>query len=161
MSSERHERFEELVDRRLAGAGSLEEERALGEHLAECAGCREYLSASQRAIAGLNGFSFEAGPALNAKVMAAVRERAAEMEERRARTAHWVRMGLIAVVLTVVGSVVDLGVGRLAAGVFDLRAGAVREGLMAVWIVPSFGLLLLFPMLPWLAGNKPGKGRTI
>ena len=70
--SDRHLDFEQRIDRSLAGAGTLEEERLVEEHVRSCAACAEYLRASRRAVAGLKGFSFEAGPGLNARVMAAV-----------------------------------------------------------------------------------------
>lgn len=161
MRAERHEDFEQRIDRSLAGAGSAEEERSIEEHVAACAACAEYLSVSRRAIAGLKGFSFEAGPGLNARVAASIRERAEEMETRRANVRRWVGMSVVAVMLTVLGSVVDLRVGHWAAGFFDLRPMEVRQGLLALWIVPSFGLLLLFPVLPLLAAKRYGKGRTI
>jgi hypothetical protein len=161
MSSERHEQFEQMIDRSLAGAGSPEEERLLAGHVEACAACKEYLSASRRAIAGLKGFSFEAGPGLNARVVEAMRAHAEEIEARRASVRRWVGMSVVAVVLTVLGSVVDLRVGHWAAGFFDLRPMEVRQGLLALWIAPSFGLLLLFPMLPLLAAKRYGKGRTI
>lgn len=161
MRAERHEDFEQKIDRSLAGAGSAKEERSIEEHVAACAACAEYLSVSRRAIAGLKGFSFEAGSGLNARVAASIRERAEEMETRRANVRRWVGMSVVAVMLTVLGSVVDLRVGHWAAGFFDLRPMEVRQGLLALWIVPSFGLLLLFPVLPLLAAKRYGKGRTI
>jgi anti-sigma factor RsiW len=157
MSAERHEDFEQRIDRSLAGAGTPEEQRLVEEHVATCAACGEYLSASRRAVAGLKGFSFEAGPGLNARVMAAVQARAEEIEARR----RWVRLSVVALVLTVVGTVVDLQVGRWAAGFFGLSSIAVHHGLLALWIVPSFGLLVLFPLLPLLSAKGNGKGGTI
>ena len=161
MRAERHEQFEQMIDRSLAGAGLPGEEISLEEHVGACAACREYLGASRRAVAGLHGFSFAAGPGLNAKVARAIRLRAEQMEGRKANVRRWVGMSIVAVVLTLVGSVVDLRVGHLAAAFFDLRPMEVRQGLLALWIVPSFGLLLLFPMLPLLAAKRYGKGRTI
>ena len=165
MSAERHRDFEQRIDRRLAGAetgaASGEEARLLEEHLDSCAACAEYLSASQRAIAGLKGFSFAAGPGLNARVVAALQARAEAMEARRASVRRWVGLSVVAVVLTVLGTVVDLRVGHWAAGLLDLRAGKVQEGLMALWILPSFGLLLLFPLLPLLAAKRSREGRSI
>ena len=157
MGAERHLDFEQRIDRGLAGAGTVEEQRAVEEHVAECSACAEYLSVSRRAVAGLKGFSFEAGPGLNARVMAAVRERAEQMDARR----RWVRLSAVALLLTVLGTVVDLQVGRWAAGFFGLPSMAVHHGLMALWIVPSFGLLVLFPLLPLLAAKGNGKGRSI
>jgi hypothetical protein len=157
MRADRHLDFEEKIDRSLAGAGTAEEQRLVDEHVGSCAGCAEYLSASQRAVAGMKGFSFEVGLGLNAKTMAAIRARAAEMEARR----RWMKLSVVALVLTVLGTVVDLRVGHWAAGFFGLPSGEVHHGLMALWIMPSFGLLLLFPLLPLLAAKGHGKGRTI
>ena len=157
MSAERHEDFEQRIDRSLAGAGTPDEERLVEEHVRSCAACAEYLSASRRAVAGLKGFSFEAGPGLNARVMAAVKARAEELEARR----RWMRLSVVALVLTVLGTVVDLQVGRWAAAFFGLPSSAVHHGLLALWIAPSFGLLVLFPMLPLLSAKGNGKGRTI
>jgi anti-sigma factor RsiW len=157
MRAERHEDFEQRIDRSLAGAGTPEDERLVEDHVAACAGCAEYRSASRRAVAGLKGFSFEAGVGLNARVMAAVRVRAEQVEARR----RWMRLSVVALVLTVLGTVVDLQVGRWAAAFFGLPSSAVHHGLLALWIAPSFGLLLLFPMLPLLSAKGNGKGRSI
>ena len=161
MRADRHEDFEQRIDRSLAGAGTPEEQRLVAEHVVGCVGCAEYLSASQRAVAGLKGFSFEAGLGLNAKTMAAIRARAAEMEARRERVRRWVGLGVVALVLTVLGTVVDLRVGRWVAGFLGLPSIEVHHGLMALWVLPSFGLLLLFPLLPLLSAKGYGKGRTI
>lgn len=157
MGTDRHVEFEQRIDRGLAGAGTSEEARLVEEHVGGCAGCAEYLSASRRTVAGLKGFSFEAGMGLNARTMAAIRARAAEMEARR----RWKKLSVVALVLTVLGTVVDLSVGHWAAGLLGLRPGEVQHGLMALWIAPSFGLLVLFPLLPLLAAKGHGKGRTI
>ncbi len=161
MSAERHLDFEQRIDRSLAGAAPAEEQRALAEHVRSCAACADYLSASQRAVAGLKGFSFEAGPGLNARVMAAARARAEELEARR----RWIGLSVVALVLTVLGTVVDLRIGRWVAGFFGLPSVEVHHGLMALWILPSFGLLLLFPLLPLLAARRSGEsvreGRAI
>ncbi len=153
MSVERHMDFEARIDRSLAGAGTVEDERALAEHVGSCTACAEYLSASRRAVAGLKGFSFEAGPGLNARVVAAMRVRAEELEARR----RWMRLSVVALVLTVLGTVVDLWVGRWAAAFFGLPSAEVHHGLMALWIMPSFGLLVLFPLLPVLAAKRSGE----
>ena len=157
MSGERHEDFEQRIDRSLAGAGTAEEQRLVEEHVRSCSACAEYLSASRRAVAGLKGFSFEAGPGLNARVMAAVKARAEEIEARR----RWMRLSVVALALTVLGTFVDLQVGRWAAAFFGLPSVAVHHGLLALWIVPSVGLVVLFPLLPLLAAKRSREGRTI
>ena len=65
-----HESFQHMIDESLAGGIAGEREQSLREHLDTCAPCQEYLRASNRAIAGLGGFSFEVYPSLNAMVLA-------------------------------------------------------------------------------------------
>ncbi len=53
--SDRHLDFELRIDRGLAGAGTAEEQRAVEEHVAECAGCAEYLSCEPKGGCGAEG----------------------------------------------------------------------------------------------------------
>jgi len=78
MNIDHHDTFQRMIDESLAGVLSAEKEQSLREHLSTCATCREYLSASNRVIAGLSGFSFEVNPTLNARVLAALRLQAEE-----------------------------------------------------------------------------------
>jgi hypothetical protein len=151
MNIEHHESFEHMIDESLAGAISTEREQALREHLGNCVPCHKYLSASNRVVAGLGGFSFEVDPTLNARVLASLR-RPAPPDRRR-----WALMSVAALVLTMGGSFVDLQFGDLIASVFDIQLAQVRQGLLAFWIVPSLGVLLLFPLLPLL--SKAGTHR--
>ena len=73
MNIDQHESFQRMIDESLAGGISAEREKSLREHLDTCASCQEYLSASNRVIAGLGGFSFEVDPTLNARVLASLR----------------------------------------------------------------------------------------
>ena len=57
MNTDYHDTFQRMIDESLAGVLSAEKEPSLREHLSTCATCREYLSASNRVIAGLSGFS--------------------------------------------------------------------------------------------------------
>ena len=102
-------------------------------------------------IAGLGGFSFEVDPTLHARVLSSLR-RPARPGRRR-----WALISVVAVVLTVGGSFVDLRCGDLIASVFDIQRMPVRQGLLAFWIVPSLCVLLLFPLLPLL--SKAGTHR--
>ena len=142
MNIHHHESFQHLIDESLAGAISAEKERFLREHLDTCAPCQEYLSASNRVIAGLGGFSFEVDPSLNARVLASLRRPA------RPRHRRWALISVAAVVLTMSGSFVDLQFGRLIGSVFDIQ---VQQRLLAFWIVPSLCVFLLFPLLPLLS----------
>ena len=93
MNIDHHESFQRMIDESLAGAISAEKEQSLREHLSTCAPCKEYLSASNRVIAGLSGFSFEVNPTLNARVLAALKlreeqVRAAQPGRRRLMRQH-------------------------------------------------------------------------
>jgi len=151
MNIDHHESFQHMIDESLAGAISAEREQSLREHLDTCPPCQEYLSAGNRVIAGLGGFSFEVDPTLNARVLASLRRRA-HPDRRR-----WTLVSVAAVVLTIGGSFVDLQFGDLIASAFDMQHMQVRQGLLTFWIVPSLCGLLLFPLLPWL--SKAGTRR--
>jgi hypothetical protein len=160
MNIDHHESFQHMIDESLAGSISAEREQFLREHLDTCAPCQEYLSASNRVIAGLGGFSFEVDPSLNAKVFASLRLPAQQLQAAQPGRRRWLLISLAAVVLTMGGSFVDLQFGRLIASVFDIRRTQVQQGLLAFWIVPSLCVLLLFPLLPLLskAGTRREEG---
>lgn len=157
MNTDYHEDFQRMIDESLAGAISAERDRSLREHLDTCASCQEYLSASNRVIAGLSGFSFEVNPTLNARILAGIGLRAQQVRAAQPSRRRWALISLAAVVLTMGGSFVDLQFGRLIAAAFDIQRTHVQQGLLAFWIVPSLWVLLLFPLLPLL--SKAGTHR--
>jgi hypothetical protein len=152
-----HEHFQRMIDESLAGGLSAEREKSLRDHLHTCAPCQAYLSASNKVIAGLGGFSFEVDSTLNATVFASLRTWAQQVQIAQARRRQWVLISLAAVVLTMGGSFVDLRFGDLIASVFDIQRAQLQHGLLAFWIVPSLCVFLLFPLLPWL--SKAGTRR--
>ena len=157
MNIDHHESFQHMIDESLAGSISAEREQSLREHLDTCVPCREYLSASNRVIAGLGGFSFEVDPTLNARVFASLRLPAQQVQAAQPGRRRWALISVAAVILTMGGSFVDLQFGDLIASVFDIQRMQVRQGLLAFWIVPSLCVLLLFPLLPLL--SKAGTHR--
>jgi predicted anti-sigma-YlaC factor YlaD len=157
MNIDHQESFQRMIDESLAGGISAEREQSLREHLDICAQCREYLSASNRVIASLGGFSFDVDPTLNARVRVSLRLQAQQVRTSQPSRRRWVLISLAAVVLTMGGSFVDLQFGRLIAPVFDLERAQVQMGLLAFWIAPSLCVLLLFPLLPLL--SKAGTHR--
>jgi anti-sigma factor RsiW len=157
MNIDRHESFQHMIDESLAGGISAEREQALRQHLDTCALCQEYLSASNRVIAGLGGFSFEVDPTLNARVLASLRRPAQRVQAGQPGRRRWALISVTAVVLTMGGSLADLQFGGLIAAVFDIQRTQVRQELLAFWIVPSLCVLLLFPLLPLL--SKAGAHR--
>ena len=151
MNIDEHESFQHMIDESLAGGISAEREQCLRDHLDNCARCQNYLSASNRVIAGLRGFSFEVDPTLNARVLTALMLPAPTGRRR------WALISVAAGVLTLGGSFLDMEFGNLIAAVFDIQRIEVRQGLLAFWIVPSLCVLLLFPLLPVL--SKAGSRR--
>jgi predicted anti-sigma-YlaC factor YlaD len=151
MNTDHHQSFQHMIDESLAGGISAEREQSLREHLDTCAACQQYLSASNRVIAGLGGFSFEVDPTLNARVLASLRRPAQRVQAAQLSRRRWALISVAAVVLTMGGSFVDLQFGGLIASVFDIQRMQVRQGLLAFWIVPSLCFLLLFPLLPLLS----------
>jgi len=160
MNTDHHESFQHLIDESLADCISAEREQSLREHLDTCVPCQEYLSASNRVIASLGGFSFEVNPTLNARVLASLRLPAQQVQAAQPGRRRWALISLAAVLLTMGGSFVDLKFGSLIAAVFDIQRMQVRQGLLAFWIVPSLFVLLLFPLLPLLskAGTRREEG---
>ena len=160
MNIDHHESFQRMIDESLAGAISAEKEESLREHLSTCAPCKEYLSASNRVIAGLSGFSFEVNPTLNARLLAALKLREEQVRAAQPGRRRWLLISLSAVLLTMGGSFVDLQFGRLIASAFEIQRTPVQQGLIAFWIVPSLCVLLVFPLLPLLskAGTRWEEG---
>jgi hypothetical protein len=140
-----------MIDESLAG--TVQEEQSLREHLQSCAPCQQYLAVSSRAIAGLGGFSFAVDPGLNAKVSASLRLRAQQIKATQPGRRQLVLSCILALMLTAVGSLFDLRLSGLIATVFDLQRMQVQHGLIALWILPSLCLLLLFPILPLLSAG--------
>lgn len=149
MESDRHERFQHLIDESLAGP--VQDEQSLREHLQSCVPCQEYLAATNRVIASLGGFSFEVDPTLNAKVSASLTLRAQQSKAAQPGRRRLVFACMFAVMLTAAGSFLDLRVSSLIASVFHMQGMQIRQELIAFWIIPSLCLLLLFPILPLLS----------
>jgi anti-sigma factor RsiW len=155
MPTERHATICNLIDKSLAGATSPAEEQSLCEHLATCAACAEYLEASNRAIAGLNGFRFEVDPGLESKVLASLAARARQMEAKHARRGApggWT--WLAAVALTVAGSFAALQLGGIAASFLHIEPAQLQVGLTTFWILPSFFVCLLLLLLPATSSSR-------
>ena len=147
MQVDRHQEIRHIIDRSLEGTASLQEEQTLREHLLTCAPCQEYLVASHRAIAGLGGFSFEVNPDLHGKVLAALTQRAQQLETKRAERRPMLWSYLAALLLTAVGSLTAAQFSGFAVAVFHLQPATMHFGLLALWIVPSLCFCLLFPIL--------------
>lgn len=151
MQTERYESICHLIDKSLAGEISGQEEQSLRQHLPTCAACQQYLDASNRAIAGLGGFTFETDPNLPDKIVAALTIRAAQLETQRLSHRQLAWSYVAALVLTLAGSLAAMQLGDRFATVFSATHQQVQLGLIALWIVPSVCFCLLLPTLPLMS----------
>ena len=148
MNIDFHESFQRMVDESLAGVISAEKEQSLREHLSTCVPCQEYLSASNRVISGLSGFSFEVNPALNARVLAALRlqaqqVRSAQPARLQLKRQHIVEFKVwaafaIALSMSIVGSAFVYQVAKLLTVPMHFDTAKVQAGVLVFWLLPSF-----------------------
>jgi hypothetical protein len=147
MNFEDHESFQRMIDQTLAGVISTQGEQSLREHLSTCASCKEYLSASNRVIESLSGFSFEVNPTLNARVLAALRlqmrqDFAARPHRRRFIRPHSVSLKLwtafaAALSMSFAGSTLVYQVARYLTIPMHFDNTRVQAGVLVFWLLPS------------------------
>jgi predicted anti-sigma-YlaC factor YlaD len=154
MKADPHATIRDLIDKTLAGGASPEDDQSLQEHLAACAQCQEYLSAGNRVIAGLGGFSFDVDPGLEGKVLRSLRVRAQQLETAQSNRRRIMWGCVAALVLMITGSWVVLEFGNLIAAELNLPPMQVQRLLLALWVLPSLCLSLLFPALPLLSRRE-------
>ena len=147
MNIDHHDTFQRMIDESLAGVLSAENEQSLREHLSTCAPCRDYLSASNRVVAGLSGFSFEVNPILNARVLAALRLRAEEGRGIPARDTgttrqhsvpfkNWAAFAL-ALSMSFVGSELVYQMAERLTVSMHFVSAQVQAGVLVFWLLPS------------------------
>ena len=143
-----HKGFQRMIDESLTGGISGEKEQSLREHLATCAPCLEYLSASNRVVAGLSGFSFELTPTLNARVLAAIKLQAQQVRaaqpgrrgfnrQRNVQFKVWAAF-VLALSMSIVGSILVYRFARLLTVPVYFDTAQVRAGMLVFWLLPSF-----------------------
>jgi hypothetical protein len=160
MQTDRHQSMRQLIDRSLADELSptaelaFKDQQSLREHLRECAACQKYAEDSRRAIAALGGFSFAANPDLQAKVFAALAQRAQQLEAAQPGRRRIVRTCILALLLTIVGSFGALHVGNPLAVVLHLPPAEAQAGVLALWILPSLCFSLLLPVVLLLSARS-------
>jgi anti-sigma factor RsiW len=145
MNSDHHENFERMIDESLAGSLSVEKEQSLRQHLATCAPCQEYLSASNRVIAGLSGFSFEVNPTLNARVLATLKLQAQQVgaaqpgfvRQHNVQFNVWAAFA-VALSMSFVGSALVYQAAELLTVPTYFDTAQVQAGVLVFWLLPSF-----------------------
>jgi anti-sigma factor RsiW len=147
MKTDHHEHFERMMDESLAGLLSAEKEHSLREHLSTCATCKDYLSANNRVIAGLSGFSFEVSPTLNARVLEVLKLQAEEgrgilardtgtMRQHSVPLKNWAAFA-VALSMSFVGSGLVYQIARRLAVPMQFDATQVQVGVLVFWLLPS------------------------
>jgi predicted anti-sigma-YlaC factor YlaD len=147
-----HQSIRHIIDKSLAGGTRALEPQAqqsLREHLATCAACQQYLDASNRAIASLGDFSFAIDPALDSKVLSSIAARAQELQAASIQRKRLWTTSLLALALTVIGSIAASQLGSLAAPIFHFQPAQLHLALATFWIAPSLCFSLLFLLLPF------------
>jgi hypothetical protein len=164
MIPDHHESFQRMIDESLAGGISAEKEQLLREHLATCAPCQQYLSANNRIISGLSGFSFEANPALNVRILEALtlkvdQDRLARSGGWRFLRPHHVPMKVWAaftgaLLMSFAGSALVYQMAKLLTIPTQFDSTQIQASVLVFWLLPS-----LCAALCLLA--KPGEKRGI
>jgi hypothetical protein len=161
MEIERHEQARLFIDKFLVGEISAHEQNSLQSHLRECAACQEYKDLSARAIAGLNGFSFEVTPGLNERVQDSITSLALRLESDRFRRGAMRWNIAAALMLTVTGSFVAWESAGFLAQFLDVTQREVQLRVLIFWILPSLCISLSLLVIPRLsAGAIHKEGRT-
>ncbi len=163
--SDPHQAMRQIIDRSLVGEASPEEQQALRKHLLACAPCHKYATDSRRAIVSLNGFSFApfaTDPGLQAKVHASLALRAQQLQATQPGRRSIVQVSVIALLLTIVGSLGALHLGSPLAAALHLELSEAQTGVVALWILPSLCFSLFLPLLLLLrARSTNAKGSVL
>lgn len=147
MQTDLHDAMRHIIDKSLVGEASAPEQQELRKHLLGCAACQKYASDSRRAIVGLSGFSFAVDPGLQAKVHAALDLRMQQLQAAQPSRRRIVKVSIIALLLTIAGSLGALHVGSPLAAFLHLEPAEAQIGVVAFWILPSLCFSLFLPVL--------------
>ena len=162
MQADLHNDMRQIIDKSLMGEASPQEQQELRKHLLACAACQKYASDSRRAIVSLQGFSFAADPALQAKVHASLDLRAQQLQAMQPGRRRILQVSIIALLLTIVGSFGALHVGSPLAALLHLEPAQMQTGVVALWVLPSLCFSLVLPVLLLLgARSTNAKGNVL
>ena len=157
MQTDLHDAMRHIIDKSLVGEASAPEQQELRKHLLECAACQKYASDCRRAIVSLSGFSFAADAGLQAKVHAALDLRMQQLQATQPNRQRIVRISIVALLLTIVGSFGALHLGDPLAAALHLPLAQAQAGLFTFWIAPSWCLALLVPVLLLVSARSANK----
>jgi anti-sigma factor RsiW len=162
MQTDLHNDMRQIIDKSLMGEASPQEQQALRKHLLACAACQKYASDSRRAIVSLHGFSFAADPGLQAKIHASLDLRAQQLQATQPGRRRIVQISIIALLLTIVGSLAAWHMGSPLAALLHLEPAQMQTGVVALWVLPSLCFSLVLPVLLLLgARSTNAKGSSL
>jgi anti-sigma factor RsiW len=150
MQADLHNDMRQIIDKSLVGEASPQEQQTLRKHLLACAACQKYASDSRRAIVSLSGFSFApfaTDPGLQAKVHASLDLRAQQLQATQPGRRRILQVSIIALLLTIVGSLGALHMGSPLAALLHLEPAQMQTGVVALWVLPSLCFSLILPVL--------------
>jgi hypothetical protein len=154
MNNDLHQRARILIDQAGVAGISQQEESWLRNHAIGCPECQAYAESTARVIQGLGSFSFDVDPELAAHVQKAITRAAETAAVRRFVRRKFVVAGMIALLLTSIGSLATWEVGGLVAAHARILPSLWKTGVV-LWSFPSLcvAFVLIFAW-PYLAGNS-------
>ena len=153
MIADPHQEFQTLIDELVVG-GASRPDILLEEHLRTCPQCAEYFQVNMRVVAALGQFTFGVDPALQKKVLHAARLGSRPAWYQTLDRRQLTQVCFFAFALFLGGSFLDMGVGRLIEPLFQTWHVHLRRDLLNFWVLPSFLIVLAFPLLPLLAQHE-------
>jgi hypothetical protein len=141
---EPHEKARLILDRAMVEGISPAEQSWLDEHIDGCTDCSGYAKVSIRAVRALDSFAFEFDPAAALRVQNVIRSRAEQLASSEAHTRRLMVGTVVAMLLTVTGSLVMWQPTAWLAGRWNLPSPAWQIAFVMFWLLPS----LLVAVLP-------------
>jgi hypothetical protein len=153
MNNDLHQRARILIDQARVAGISQEEESWLKNHTIGCTQCRAYAEITARVIQGLGSFSFDMDPGLAAHVQKEITRAAETAAVRLFVRRRFLASGMIALLLTSIGSLASWEVGELLAAHIQIVPWLWKTGVV-LWSLPSLcvAFVLIF-VWRYLAGN--------
>ena len=137
MESDQHAFFQHRIDTLFVDGFAPAEDPPLRDHLAECSACQQYLDTGTRLLSSLSDLHFDLDPDLPRRIHSALETRAQQQQARVPRVQRIVPVSLAAVLLTLIGSSLELTLSHLAASLFHLQRSSLQHDVMNFWILPS------------------------
>ena len=146
VSAELHERARRLIDQERVEGLAPEERRWLEDHLAGCEACAGRAASAEAALRAFKSVSVALPPGLAASTNMQVREKAAELKQRRARNLALIAGCAVSWVAGVASAPLVWKLCAWIGGTLALPRIVWVAGFACWWLVPaaSAGLVILW-----------------